>query len=154
MTDNNSTTTGHTRRTVVRGAAWSVPSIVVMSATAPAFATSPVAPDFGKLEVCKLPGRSTDIAYGYLFRVPYTGDDSQLDIDTISLNGNQYMAECQKSVQGGSTNYYEWVVKSTNSADGSGTAVIVYTFQGMTDTVTLQYDGTKPCKGDISGVCK
>lgn len=155
MTENDTATTGLTRRRVVQGAAWTVP-VIAVSAAAPAFATSPVKPRFEDLEVCKLPGKSNDAAdFGYLFRVPYTGTLEQFNIDSVNLNGKVFTAECKKSVQTATQNYYEWVVKSSNSADGSGTAIFTYTFLGVTETTdALQYDGTKPCKGDTSGVCR
>lgn len=136
------------RRNVVRGAAWTLP-VVAVSATAPAFATSPIPPKFDEAEVCKLPGRSTDVAYGYFFKVPYNGTFEQLGITGLTLNGRQRTPECVV-VRGG---YLEFVVKSTNSADGEGSATISYTFNGTAYTTPFSYDGTKPCKGE-TGACK
>ena len=137
------------RRTVVRGAAWSVP-VVAAAATAPAFATSPMPPKFKEVVVCKLPGRSTDVAFGYFFKVPYNGTYEQLSIDALTLNNKSRTAECI-NVRGG---FVEWVVKSTNSADGSGEAIITISFNGeQLDPIPFEYNGTKPCKGE-TGACE
>lgn len=135
------------RRTVVRGAVWTVP-VIAVSAQAPAYATSPVPPKFDEAVVCKLPGQSTDVAFGYFFKVPYNGSFEQLSIDGLTLNGQVRTAECI-NVRGG---FLEFVVKSTNSADGSGSAVINFTFNGQADSVPFEYNGTKPCKGE-TGAC-
>lgn len=63
-------TTSPSRRSVVKGAAWAVPAVVVAGA-APAVAASKGPLEFtGK--ACKLPGNATDIFKGYVFELVAT----------------------------------------------------------------------------------
>lgn len=134
------------RRTVVRGAAWTVP-VVAVAASAPAFATSPTPPDFGKLTACKLPGQSTDTPFGYLFTVPYNGLLTQLSLVMLTLNGAVKTPTCVR-IEGPNLKFE---VQSANSADASGDGTIVFTFNDVEYTASFQYNGTKPCKGETGG---
>lgn len=72
------------RRTVVKGAAWAVPAVVVASAT-PAFAASP-----GELQVtgnaCKLPGNSNDTYKGNVFGLTATNTfNAPITITILSI---------------------------------------------------------------------
>ena len=55
------------RRTVVRGAAWSIP-VVAVAANAPAFAASTDAPSISSVSACKDPGTGSN-CQGYRFSV-------------------------------------------------------------------------------------
>lgn len=145
MTQHDSTTTGlrPTRRTVARGVAWTLP-VVAVSATAPAFATSPVPPDFGKLTACKIPGNSGDLTKGYKFTVPYNGSVDMITGLTLTLNGVFKTPECL-SADGANLTFY---VVSSNSADGEGNGAVEFMFGGQLYTPTFEYNGTKPCPGN------
>jgi hypothetical protein len=131
------------RRNVVRGAAWTIP-VVAISATAPAFATSPTPPNFGKLTACKIPGASGDLTKGYKFTVPYNGTLDQVTNLSLTLNGASKTTECL-SADGSNLTFY---VVSSSSADGSGTGTVQFTFGGQLYTQSFTYDGTKPCPGN------
>ncbi|MBL0746853.1 hypothetical protein [Nocardioides baculatus] len=85
-----------TRRTVVRGAAWTVP-VVAVAANAPAFAVSAGTVTFESLGIaCKLPGAScqkeTGVTKGYVIRVRVCSTFTFPTVITIrdalvSLNG-------------------------------------------------------------------
>ncbi len=70
ITNRDHQSSGVSRRTVMKGAAWSVPAVVVASA-APAFASSQ-----GIFQLdgkgCKLPGNSNDTYKGYAFGITAT----------------------------------------------------------------------------------
>ncbi len=136
------------RRTLVRGAAWSVPVVSVVAA-APAFAASIQPPNFGLLMSGKLPGKSTDVDFGYQFTVPFTGDASMITNIVLVLNDQQYPVSCLMT--NGSVLAFQ--VRGTNSADGAGTGVINYEFNGQPMTATFDYDGTKPFKGYEQYMC-
>jgi hypothetical protein len=70
ITSRDHHSSGVSRRTVMKGAAWSVPAVVVASA-APAFASSQgIFQLDGK--ACKLPGNSNDTYKGYAFGITAT----------------------------------------------------------------------------------
>lgn len=131
------------RRTIVQGAAWTVP-VVVVSTAAPAFATSPTPPNFGKLTACKIPGASGDLTKGYKFTVPYNGTLDQVSGLTLTLNGTFKTPECL-SADGSNLTFY---VVSSSSADGSGTGTVEFMFGGQLYTQSFTYDGTRPCPGN------
>src|SRR5262245_32612177 len=83
--------TSPSRRTVVKGAAWAVPAVVVAGA-APAMAASPGFLTFTG-RACKLPGNSTSTFKGFVFELVaknVTGpqpDDAITVITGISIQG-------------------------------------------------------------------
>lgn len=73
---NGSSQSGISRRTVVAGAAWAAPAIMVAGAV-PAFALSGGPPKFKFVAACKLPGGSCHIAsskFGYKFTFEVTNN--------------------------------------------------------------------------------
>jgi hypothetical protein len=84
---------GISRRTVVKGAAWSVPAIAVAGA-APAMAVSGGLVSFTG-QACKLPGNSTENLKSYRFDMvsvnPLHGDygDVVIDVTGFTFNGVQ-----------------------------------------------------------------
>lgn len=88
---------GINRRTVMKGAAWTVPVIMVASA-APAMASSPpVIIDFGTSTACKIPGNSyKDLCYdkGYVLWANFVNDsatDYYIAVTAMSVGG---VAQC------------------------------------------------------------
>lgn len=88
---------GVNRRTVMKGAAWTVPVIMVASA-APAMASSPpVIIDFGTSGACKIPGNSNgDICYdkGYVLWANFVNDSATnyyVSVTGMSVGG---IAQC------------------------------------------------------------
>ncbi|MEO5499116.1 MAG: hypothetical protein ABIR46_01290, partial [Candidatus Saccharimonadales bacterium] len=129
----------------VRGAAvaWGAP-VILAAAAAPTFAASPLPPKFGELTACKLPGKSDDeLDFGYRFTVPFTGSLDQIQIVTLTLNGRQYTPINIRT--NGTSLIFE--VTTSNSADASGSGIVVITFNGqIMPAEPFSYDGTKPCK--------
>lgn len=84
------------RRTVVRGAAWSIP-IVAVAAHAPAFAAStdaPVVTGTGSISVCKLAGAGQN-CQSYRVRVSFAvqpDDTWDMTITQLAFNGAPVMA--------------------------------------------------------------
>jgi hypothetical protein len=83
-------TTPPSRRSVVKGAAWAVPAVVV-AAAAPTVAASPGPLTFTG-GACKLPGNANDIFKGYLFELQAVNavgppGDSLTVISNVRLNG-------------------------------------------------------------------
>lgn len=88
MSDLEEPKPGITRRTVAKGMAWSVPAIA-LAVPAPAYAASP-----GTITLsgdgCKLPGASTDVYKGYVFRAVLantTNADIEVLITDMTLDG-------------------------------------------------------------------
>lgn len=128
------------RRTVVRGAAWSVP-VVAIAATAPAYAASwTPPPDTGNVGACKESGKPRK--FKYRFTLPFTGTLSSISILSVSLNGTNRPVT---DIEANGTNLV-FKVSSTNSADASGDGVIVFTLNNQTYTEVFEYNGTRPCK--------
>ena len=134
------------RRTVVKGAAWTAP-IVAVGVAAPAFAASPGDPEItGTVGACKCPGRSTDFEFGYLFTFKFDGPAVNFTVGFITLNRNTYTPTLIEQVD---STTWRVLVSSNNSADGEGVASILYTTQTQ-HSLTFNYDGTHPCQ---HGVC-
>lgn len=78
------------RRTLVRGAAWSIP-VVVIAAQAPAFAASHDAPTVGSFSVCKQPGGPNAVnCQGYRITVSLSvqpGKTWTIDLTQVNING-------------------------------------------------------------------
>jgi hypothetical protein len=71
------------RRSVVKGAAWSVPAIIA-AAPAPAIAASIGALSFTG-SACKLPGNSSDTYKGYVFELVATNTGAPGAVDTVTV---------------------------------------------------------------------
>lgn len=78
------TSSGPSRRTVVKGAAWAVPAIVVASAT-PAFASSPIVTVTSGGLACKLSGNSCGPKYSKGYLQPLTICNSSLVSITVTI---------------------------------------------------------------------
>ena len=127
------------RRTLVRGAAWSIP-VVAVAAHAPAFATSTDAPAPHSMEMtCRTVGNGQGNCHGYrlvlTFQVqgPYTWNVSILP-SQITFTGGAAL-----EIKTPTTFPYQispsvntmrlWFCKSTNSADFLNNLTIRYTVQ-------------------------
>lgn len=89
----------YNRRTVVRGAAWTIPVVAVV-AQAPAFAAStdvPVVPGPGSFSVCKQPGGPNGPnCQGYKFALNLTVQPSDMwtiDFTELVVNGTSFLAQ-------------------------------------------------------------
>lgn len=84
MSDNgDQRSTPPSRRSVVRGAAWSVPAIIA-AAPAPTIAASIGALSFTG-SACKLPGSSSDSYKGYVFELVATNPGAPGVVDTVTV---------------------------------------------------------------------
>jgi hypothetical protein len=126
---------GHqpSRRTVVRGAAWAMPAVIV-AAPAPAVAASTEALTFTG-SACKLPGGSSDNYKGYVFEIavssPGGSEDTVTVITGVTVNGTPEphfavsvkSGACSCSSCGGAPSNHQWC-----TAGSAGTQrVLLYT---------------------------
>ena len=147
----------YSRRTVVRGAAWSVP-VIAIAAPIPAFAASyPPVIISGYTEAAKCPGRSAggnDNEFTYIFTFTTTTPNVTADMFTIggsvvTVNGVTFQVKEIKTVSDGNggTTIYVITVPGTNSADGTGSLSFSYYSGDPAQYVTagpFPYDGTHP----------
>lgn len=145
------------RRTIVRGTAWSVP-VVAIAAHAPAFAASaPPIVITGYTEAAKCPGKSAggnDNEFTYIFTFTTTTNGVTPNMFTIAgasvnINGTIFTVKEIKTepIAGGGTRIYVITVPSTNSADGAGDLNFTYSSGQPPQTLTagpFPYDGTHP----------
>lgn len=160
--------TGISRRTLVKGAAWSVPIIAVGPAL-PAFAFTP---GFFELDgkSCKLPGASADTYKGYAFGFtanntnpfPVTITILSIFIDTDDL-GDVIVIQTDPSsdlvcdpfpvntitIPAG-TLLTDLVALTQNASNSQqGTLVVTYQVQGETQTTTATAPVTPPIQGAV-----
>ena len=122
-----------TRRTVVKGAAWTMPAVLV-AAPAPVVAAS-VAPLTFTGSACKLPGGSSDAYKGYVFELVATsagGSDNTVTVITgVTVDGvaephyavSVKSGSCTCSSCGSAPTNHQWCTQS-----GAGTQrVLLYT---------------------------
>ena len=147
----------YSRRTVVRGAAWSVP-VIAVAAPIPAFAASyPPVIITGYTEAGKCPGKSAggnDNEFTYIFTFTTTTPNVTADMFTIAgsvvtINGTVFTVKEIKTVSDGNggTIIYVITVPSTNSADGTGSLTFNYYSGDPAQYITagpFPYDGTHP----------
>jgi hypothetical protein len=89
----------YNRRTIVRGAAWTIP-VVAVASTAPAFAAStdtPVVPGPGAFTVCKQPGGPNGPnCQGYKFSLNLTvqpSDTWTIQFTTLTVDGTNFLPQ-------------------------------------------------------------
>lgn len=77
---------GVSRRTLIKGAAWSVP-VVALGSAAPALAlTEPIVPEFQAGTFCKHPG-NPKYYHGVICFTNNTPDNILVTVDTLDING-------------------------------------------------------------------
>lgn len=145
------------RRTVVRGAAWSVP-VIAVAAPIPAFAASfPPVIITGYTEAAKCPGRSAggnENEFTYIFTFTTTSNNVTPEMFTVAgavvnINGTIFPVKQIKTeaISGGGTRIYVITVPGENSADGTGDLNFTYQSGSPSQTVTagpFPYNGTHP----------
>lgn len=145
------------RRTLVRGAAWSVP-VIALAGPVPAYAASyPPIVVSGYTEAAKCPGRSAggnSNEFTYIFTFTTTTNNVTPDMftsagATVNVNGTIFAVKEIKteSSSGGGTRIYVITQPGTNSADGEGDLNFTYRSGSPLQTVTagpFPYDGTHP----------
>lgn len=141
-----------TRRTVVRGAAWTAP-LVAVGVAVPAFAASiPVPTVDGNSVGGKCPGQSTDFEWGFVVPVSTTGPVNSLVITNLVYNG-QLLGPGEFCVATAGPQLFVISFDSTSSANGVGGGTFDYTLTYVggtaTGTATFSYDGTNPIRQDI-----
>lgn len=144
----------YSRRTVVRGFAWTVP-VIAVAAQAPAFAASyPPVIISGYTDAFKCPGQSSggnDNEFTYIFEFTATGTVTSAQISglVVTINGTEFSVKYVNttSLPGGNTRLYVVTQASTNSADGTGSLTFTYTSGDPAQVVTagpFPYSGTHP----------
>ncbi|KRC88232.1 hypothetical protein ASE25_15415 [Terrabacter sp. Root85] len=131
--DDANTSHSPSRRTVVKGAAWTMPAVLV-AAPAPVVAAS-VAPLTFSGSACKLPGGSSDTYKGYVFELVATsagGSDNTVTVITgVTVDGiaephyavSVKTGSCTCSSCGSAPTNHQWCTQS-----GAGTQrVLLYT---------------------------
>ncbi len=134
------------RRTVVRGAAWTVP-VVAIATQAPAFAASAPPSKLTYVEAIKCSGNSDkEDPKTYVFVFTADNVPSNLAVSLIDINGVLFQVEKIKVV--GQTVYVQ-SVSSKNSANASGTLTISYTSgqPPLFQALPYPYSGTSPDHG-------
>lgn len=141
------------RRTVVRGAAWSVP-VIAVAAPIPAFAASfPPVIISGFTDAYKCPGQSAggnanEFTYIFEFTANGTVTADQIAGLVVTINGLQFQVKyVNTEPMGSNTKLYVVSEASTNSADGEGDLTFTYTSGSPAQTVTagpFPYNGTHP----------
>lgn len=153
-----------TRRTVVRGAAWTAP-IVAVAVAAPAFAASVTIPPpviDGAVVGGKCPGQSTDFPYGFVIPVKLTSPVQTFAVTNVIYNGDTVDA-CTAPASSVPTDLWAVSWNSTSSANGVGSGTFAYSgtydngvnpntpFNGVG---TFSYDGTNPIDNQVrQAVC-
>ncbi|GGN08728.1 hypothetical protein GCM10009721_40720 [Terrabacter tumescens] len=140
---------GVSRRTVTRGAAWSVPAVVVASA-APAIAASGPSPTNAVGTACKLPGNSAQGCADVFAGLPGLNPDKAFAIPLLVTN-NTYKAIVLKSSISISSSGLPFTVVGivpaycTSIAPGASVKIIVYANsdnsanQGVTLSMTVPW---------------
>lgn len=143
------------RRTVVRGAAWSIP-VVAVAANAPAFAASTDAPGYRSYTGCKTPGDPNGLnCQGY--RLTMTFDvqgtyDWTINLDVVKVDGVDFTTNVpQRTFTVSATSPTIEFRVCTTSSPGQIDLGVVYTASspGLTTTqVTVPTTKVKldPCK--------
>ena len=134
-----------TRRTIVRGTAWSVP-VVAIAAHAPAFAASAPPINLTYVEAIKCSGNSDSNdpkTYVFVFTAAYAPAPGSVSATTVTINGSVFVVE--KVVVSGTTIYVQ-STSSSSSANASGTLTISYTsgIPPVLKAPSFPYNGTSP----------
>ena len=139
----------YSRRTLVRGIAWSVP-VVAVAANAPAFAASypPIKLTFTGGEKC--PGNSNGDngnvkTYIFQFQADSAPVPGSVSASTVTVNGDIFTVVRIRII--GSTVYFV-TESSGSSANASGAGSITYTsgMPAVTKTVDFTYSATPPAQ--------
>jgi hypothetical protein len=136
------------RRTIVRGTAWSVP-VVAIAAHAPAFAASAPPITLSYVEAIKCSGNSDPDdpkTYVFVFTADSAPAQGSVSATTVTINNKVFVVE--KVVISGTTIYVQ-SVPSKNSATGTGTLTISYTSGNppVLKAPSFDYSGTNPDHG-------
>lgn len=129
-----------TRRTLVKGAAWSVPVISIVAA-APAFAASPEPVITTGPKTSKCPGNATDDPFTYIFTFGLSAEPMTFVVTSLIINGQVF--DVARVVIDGKT-VHVVSVASTNSADAEGNGSVTYTVNGVQHTYLFVYKGSHP----------
>ena len=150
------------RRTVVRGAAWSLP-IVAVAAQAPAFASSTAAPRPMGVEGCRLTAGGNSNCYKFVLTFARPTDSWKITLQSVflvntSTSGGEEVVETTTpknfivSSSPTATNVFELVACTTGTMQNAVKVRFVYEGQlvsnaSVRESVTLTYDlETSPCK--------
>ncbi len=147
------------RRSLVRGVAWSVP-VVAVAVNAPAFAvSSPPVIITGFTDAAKCPGKSAggndnEFTYIFTFTTTTSGVTSAMFTaagSLVTINDTVFTVERIETepLPGGGTRVFVITVAGSNSADGTGDLVFTYTSGQPPQPVVagpFPYDGTRPNK--------
>lgn len=138
--------TDFSRRTVVRGATWTVP-VIAIAAQAPAFAASAPPIKLTYVTGVKCPGNSTPQGKAYIFQFTADSVPAQGSIigTSVTLNGTEIGVD-HVSIVG--TTIYLVTDKKGSSPNATGEVKFTYTsgMPAVTQTVTFNYNGTPPAQ--------
>lgn len=144
------------RRSLVRGVAWTVP-VVAVAAHAPAFAaSSPPIIITGFTDAAKCSGRSgapgNEFTYIFTFTTTTSGVSPEMFTaagSLVTINDTIFVVERIETepLPGGGTRVFVITVSGSNSADGTGDLVFTYSSGQPPQPVVagpFPYDGTRP----------
>lgn len=148
----------YSRRTVVRGAAWSIP-VVAVAANAPAFAASTDAPRPGSALACKETAGSKCYRFNLAFPVPTQAWKLELTSVWVTNktvpNGEELFALTNPktfvvSAASGASNV--WTVQACTTGNLASSATVRFTYvastaSGASETVVVTYNfpSIDPC---------
>lgn len=145
---------GPRRRTIAKGAAWSIPTVAV-AASAPAYAMSGPPPTVVYNRACKSPGNSCQSIYrkSYLLVLTVTNNDPNNDI---------YICDAWLTNVVGTSLNFTWQAPTSGCIriEAGQTETIALAFrdsgnsgnQTFTFTLNIDWRHTCPCSSDTHGV--
>jgi hypothetical protein len=130
-----------TRRTLVKGAAWTVP-VISIAAAAPAYASSTTVIVSGPA-TSKCSGRSAggSTEFTYIFTFTTDGALANATVANLVINGTVFAVD-RVVVEGSLIHVVS--TSSSDSANAAGTGVLTYTVDGTDRTFPFTYSGTHP----------
>lgn len=143
------------RRAVVRTGVWAVP-VVATAAAAPSFAGTGDSGCTANGDVCvsgtgtgcKLPGKSTDVDFGYRMVVTFTNKTTapaEVTLIGFTISGKPTAGFPVGQVLTLTPGANPEVFTVTSSASSQRTAAITYQYQGATYQQTVAFDNFHPC---------
>jgi hypothetical protein len=134
--------TGHSRRTVVKGLAWSVPVIVVATAV-PAAAASVGQVTLNSASTCFFDPEGPDDT-DYRWTLHFTNNSgSASTVNVTALGGLTLKGTTSGSIPNGGGN----LVVVTNTGPGTSSVSITYTVDGVSKTTSISRTYSGQCPG-------
>ena len=148
------------RRTLVRGAAWSIP-VIAVAANTPAFATSRLAPRPTSVSPCRITAGGSSNCYKFVLSFPTPTESWDITLESVFLtntstpNGEEVILQTtptQFTVSSSPSDTNIFDIKACTTGNLQSAVKLRLTYLGQTgagaqERVTLTYDFTNinPC---------